>query len=110
MRAPDVVPLDPLGNGSASFGEAAEVVQPEALLFKTTKEALDEPVLLRGVGSAEVLTEPAIAAGSAKAPALEDESIVTTCRDHTDRFNVGEAFAPGSVKGPLAGLVGENRP
>jgi hypothetical protein len=38
VRAPGVVPLDPLGNGGASFGEAAEVMQPDTLPFETTKE------------------------------------------------------------------------
>jgi hypothetical protein len=46
MRTPGVVPFDPLSNGGASFGEAAEVVQPDALLFETAKEALDEAILL----------------------------------------------------------------
>src|SRR5580704_1122675 len=78
MRTPGVVPFDPLGNSGASFGEAAEIVQPDALLFKATKEALDETILLRRIGRNEFLTEPVIAAGGAKAPALEDESIVTT--------------------------------
>ena len=66
MRTPGVVPFDPLGNGSATFGEAAEVVQPDALLFKTTKEALDEPVLLRDIGSEKLQTEPVIGQAARK--------------------------------------------
>jgi hypothetical protein len=54
MRASGVVPLDPLVNGSASFGEAVEVVQPDALLLETTKEALDEAVLLWRIGCNEL--------------------------------------------------------
>jgi hypothetical protein len=76
MRTHDVVPLDPLGNGSASLGEAAKVMQPDALLFKTTKEALDEAILLRRVRCNEFLAQTVIAASGAKAPALEDESVV----------------------------------
>ena len=77
MRTPGVVPFDPLSNGGASFGEAAEVVQPDALLFKTTKEALDEAILLGRIGRNELLAQPVIAASGAKAPALEDESVVS---------------------------------
>jgi hypothetical protein len=72
VRASVVVPFDPLSNGGASFGETAEVVQPDALLFKTTKEALDEAVLLGRIGCDEFLAQPVIAASGAKAPALED--------------------------------------
>jgi hypothetical protein len=76
MRTPGIVLFDPLSNGAASFGEAAEVVQPDALLFETSKEALDEAVLLGRIGRNELLAQPVIAAGSAKAPALEDEAVV----------------------------------
>ena len=78
MRTSGVVPFDPVGNSSASFGEAAEVVQPDTFFFETTEEALDEPVLLRRVGSDELLTKPVIAASGAKAPALEDESVIAS--------------------------------
>src|ERR1700722_3457970 len=88
VRTPGVVPFDPLGNGSAGVGEAAEVMQPDALLLETPKEALDEAVLLWRVGCNELLTQPVIAASGAKAPALEDESIVTAyyrCRTFRHR-------------------------
>jgi hypothetical protein len=68
--------LDPLSNGGASFGEAAEVMQPDTLLFETTKEPLNEAVLLGRTGCNELLTQTVIAASDAKAPALENESIV----------------------------------
>ena len=76
MRTPGVVPFDPLSNGGASFGKAAEVMQPDALFLETTKEALDEAVLLWRIGCNELLAQPVIAASGAKTPALEDESIV----------------------------------
>ena len=47
MRSLGVVPLDPLSNGSAGFGEVAEVVLPNTLLLEIAKEALHDPVLLR---------------------------------------------------------------
>jgi hypothetical protein len=52
MRAAiaDVVTFDLRGNGGAGFGEAAEVVQPDTLLFETAEEALDETILLGRIG------------------------------------------------------------
>jgi len=76
VRTPGVVPFDPPGNGSARFGETAEVMQPDALLLETPKEALDEAILLWRVRYNELLTQTVIAARGAKAPALEDESVV----------------------------------
>jgi hypothetical protein len=72
MRTPGVVPFDPLGNGGASFGEGAEVMQPDTLLFETAEEALYETILLGRIGRNELQAQPAIAASGAKAPALED--------------------------------------
>ena len=68
--------FDPLGNGDPSFGEAAEVMQPDALLLETPKEALDEAILLWRLRCNELLTQTVIATRGAKAPALEDESVV----------------------------------
>ena len=65
-----------LGNGGAGFGEAAEVMQPDTLLFETTKEALDETILLGRIRRNELLAQTIIAAGGTKAPALKDESII----------------------------------
>ena len=76
MRTLGVVPFDPLSNGAASFGEATEVVQPHALFLETSKEALDEAILLGRIGRNELLAQPVIAAGGAKAPALEDEAVI----------------------------------
>src|ERR1700733_13159442 len=92
MRTSGVIPFDPVGNSSTSFGEAAKIMQPDALFLETTKEALDEAVLLWRVGCNELLTQPVIAASGAKAPALEDESIVTAYyRSRTFRAHSAEA-------------------
>src|ERR1700728_44443 len=102
MRTPGVVPFDPFSNGAASFGEAAEVVQPNALLFETSKEALDETILLGRIGRNELLAQPVIAAGGAKAPALEDESIVAAYyRCRTFRAESAEARQTGLLERPL---------
>src|SRR5258708_36345846 len=74
MRTPGVVPFDPLGNSSASFGEAAKVMQPDALFLETTKEALDEAILLWRIGRNELLAQPVIAAGGGQTAALGQEA------------------------------------
>jgi hypothetical protein len=73
VRALGVVPFDPLGNSTASFGETGEVMQPDALL-EITKEALDEALALE---RNELLTQTVIAARRCEsAGSLEDEAVV----------------------------------
>ena len=96
VRTAGVVPLNPLSNGAPSFGEAAKVMQPDTLLFKTTKEALDETILLRRIRRNELLAQPVIAASGAKAPALKDESVIATnYRRWTLRAQRAEACEAG---------------
>src|SRR6516162_1986616 len=73
-----VVPLNPMSNGSASFGEVAEVMLPDTLLFKAAKETLDDTVLLRRIRSNEFLAQPIVTTGGTKASALENQAIITT--------------------------------
>src|SRR5271167_2367208 len=105
MRTPGVIPFDPLSNGGTSFGEAAEVVQPDTLLLETAKEALDEAILLGRIGRNELLAQPVIATGGAKAPALEDKSIVTAYyRCRTFRAHSAEARQASLLERPLGFL------
>src|SRR5438046_10422874 len=76
MRAPLVVPADPPPHGAAGLDEAREAVLPDALFLQATEEALDHPVLLRGIRRDELLAEPVVATGGAETPALEDETVV----------------------------------
>src|SRR5271156_5994905 len=76
MRPFGVIPFDPLSNGGAGFGEAGEVMLPDAFFFEAAKEALDEAVLFGHVGRDELLRQTVIAAGGAKTPALKNQSIV----------------------------------
>src|SRR5271157_921400 len=76
VRALAVVPVDPAGDSGTRVGKVAEVVLPNAFLFEAAKEALDDPVLLRSIGRDELLAQAVVAAGGAKAPALEDQPIV----------------------------------
>src|ERR1700728_1339273 len=102
MRAPGVVPFDPLSDGIASFGETAEVIQPDAFLFEATEETFEEAIFFGGIGRNELLAQPVIAAGGAKAPTLEDESIVTAYyRCRTFRAESAEARQTGLLERPL---------
>src|SRR5579884_187397 len=78
--------MDPARDGSASLGEASEVVLPDALLLEAAKETLDDSVLLGRVRRDELLAQPVIAAGGAEATALEDEAVVAA---HHRRLSVG---------------------
>jgi hypothetical protein len=76
-----VLPLDPLSDGGASFSEAGEVLEPDAILLETPKEALDEAILLGRIGCNEFLVQRVIGASGAKAPALEDDAVIAAnCR------------------------------
>ena len=72
VRAPGVVVLDEAGDLPSCVIEAVEAVEPDALLLQGAKEALDDAVLLRGVGRDEFLLETIVPARRAEAPALED--------------------------------------
>jgi hypothetical protein len=67
-----------VSNSGAGFGEAGEVMLPDALFFEAAKEAFDEAVLFGSVGRDELLVKTVIAAGGAKTPALKDESVIAS--------------------------------
>src|SRR5580693_10672157 len=105
MRTAGVVPLNPFSKRRASLGEAAKVVQQDALFFETTKEALDETVLLGRMGRDELLTQPLITAGGTKAPTLKDQPIIAAQHRHgTFRTNVPEEHQAGLLEGVLGFL------
>lgn len=58
-----VVVLDPVADGLSRFREGAEVVLPYALFLQAAEEALNDAVLLRGVGGDELLGEAVVAEG-----------------------------------------------
>ena len=63
VRIAGVGPFGPLGNGGASFDEAGEVAQPDALLLEAAKKALDETIWPGRKGRDEFPAQPPIAAG-----------------------------------------------
>src|SRR5271157_3012030 len=106
VRALAVVPVDPAGDSGTRVGKVAEVVLPNAFLFEAAKEALDDPVLLRSIGRDELLAQAVVAAGGAKAPALEDQPIVAANhRGSAVRTQGTEAADTGLLERAL-GLLG----
>ena len=100
-----VVPFDPLSNGGASLAEAGEVMLPDALFFEAAEKAYDEAVLFGGVGCDEFLAEAVIAAGSAKTPALKNQSIIRAHhRRRTMRAQGAEARQAGLFEGAFGFL------
>src|SRR5690554_6557405 len=55
MRALLVVVLEPRPQGLPGFIQCLEVMKPETLLFHSSDQSLNHPVLLRGVGTDELL-------------------------------------------------------
>jgi len=73
-----VVPPDPASVRGAPLGEPSEGALADKLLFEAAEEAVDQPVLLGGLGRDELLRQPVIPAGGAEAAALEDQAVVGT--------------------------------
>src|SRR5680860_376756 len=72
-----VVPANPVADLPAGMLEVLEHVLPNALLLQGTKEALDDAVLLQGVGSDELLGKSIVSHGDPETAALEDKAVVT---------------------------------
>jgi hypothetical protein len=97
--------VNPPSNGSSGFGEVAEIVLPNTLLFKAAKEALDHAILLGRIGRDELLAQAIIAARGAKAPALKDQTIIAAHhRGRTIRTQGTEACQAGLLERPLGFL------
>ena len=98
MRTPGIVPLDPLPDRRFCLCEAMKAMLPNALLFQTAEESLDNPVLLGGIGGLELLGQPVVATSRPKPPALEDQPVVAA-------HHRGFAGGPQSSKASDAGLL-----
>lgn len=80
-------------------------MQPDAFLFKTTKEALDETIPLQRMWRNELLTQRVMAASGAKAPALKNQSVIAAnYRCRTLRMHSSEACQTGLFERPLGFL------
>src|SRR5271163_103436 len=106
VRALGIIPMDPLSNGVARFGEGAEVVLPDAFFLETAKEAFDDAVLLRCIRCDERLSQTVIATGGTKASRLEDKTVVAAYhRRRTSGTQRAEPCQASLLEGPF-GLLG----
>jgi hypothetical protein len=105
MRPLLVVVVDPVADGLPGLGEAAEVVLPDALLFETAEESLDDPVLLWGIGGDELLGKSVVAQSFPESSALEHKAVVTAYDRHlTVRSQSAEAGKTGFLQSPFCFL------
>jgi|SRR5215472_84536 len=65
-----VVPMNPVGHCGPRLSEARKVVLPGALILEAAEKALNDSVLLRSVGSDELLRETVVFAGRPEALTL----------------------------------------
>jgi len=65
-----VVPMNPVGHCGPRLSEARKVVLPGALFLEAAEKALNDSVLLRSVGSDELLRETLVFAGRPEALTL----------------------------------------
>ena len=70
----------PRSNSGFCFGEAVEVVLPDALLLEASEEAFDHAVLFGCVGCDVLLLETVLLAGCSEPSAQEDQAVVTSQR------------------------------
>ena len=71
-----VVEVNPITDGSTCMLQSLEAVTMDALLFQSSNHPLDQPVLLRGVGRDEFLSEAITLHECRVAPARKNEPVV----------------------------------
>jgi hypothetical protein len=76
MRPFLVVPVDPVPNDLPRLLKRLERVLPDTLVFQASKEPLNDPILLGGIGRDEFLLEPIISTGVAKSATLENQPVI----------------------------------
>src|SRR5690606_38914444 len=81
MRALLVVVLEPRPQGLPGFIQCLEVMKPETLLFHSSDQSLNHPVLLRGVGTDELLFQTVLVRRPSVMPRSRYQFVVTTLRD-----------------------------
>jgi len=102
VRSVLVVEVDPPTDGAPCVVEAAKVVLPRALFFEAFEEALDQAILLGGVGSDELLGQPVVSTGGPEASALENQPVVGADHGRFPRRPQGpEAPQTGFLQGAL---------
>ena len=100
------VPVNPVSNGGAGFGEATEVGRPDAFLFETTKEAFDDAALFRRIWGDKLLTQSVITTSGAEATRLEDQAIIAIIALHHGRRTIRTEGAKARQAGFLERTLG----
>ena len=78
MRAPAVVPLDPLPDRRFRLGKVVKTVLPNTLLFQAAEESLDDPVSFGRVWSDQILRQSVFSSSYPEPEALEDQPVVAS--------------------------------
>src|SRR5690606_15727807 len=78
MRALLVVVLEPRPQGLPGFIQCLEVMTPDTLLFHSSDQSLNHPVLLRGVGTDGLLLQTVLVHRPSVMPRGKYQTVVTT--------------------------------
>ena len=81
MRALLVVVLESRPQRLPGFIQCLEVMKPETVLFHRSDQSLNHPVLLRGVGTDELLFQTVLVHRPSVTPGGKYQAVVTTQRD-----------------------------
>ena len=73
-----VVPMHPVSNDPPRLLKRLEPVLPDTLVFQTSKEPLNQPILLGRIGRDELLLQPIVSTGLAKSATLENQPVIAT--------------------------------
>jgi len=95
MWPPVVVPLHPVTNDPPRLVERREDMLPDALLFETPKEPLDDPVLFRRIRRDEFLLQAVVPTGLPESATLENQAVVAAQDRGTDGAERPEALEAG---------------
>ena len=71
-----VVPVDPVPNDPPRLLKRLERVLPDTLVFQTSKEPLNHPILFERIGRDQLLLQPIASTGLAKSATLENQPVI----------------------------------
>src|SRR5690606_14510712 len=96
MRALLVVVLEPRPQGLPGFIQCLEVMTPDTLLFHSSDQSLNHPVLLRGVGTDGLLLQTVLVHRPSVMPRGKYQTVVTTQRDRI--LSPAQRAVPGNER------------
>jgi len=99
-----VIPGDPVPNDPPRLLKRLERVLPNTLVFQTSKEPLNQPILLGRIGRDEFLLQPIVSTGLAKPATRENEAGIAAEHRHVRRPEGAEALETGGFDSALGFL------